>query len=189
MTAPRRSKAASAAGRESVVSAANGFYTETRFRMCRALTYCIVATTLCTPCSGAPRTTWKQVRYEGGTVKVKVSPYDWNTTVTVHDDSIVLVFTPSTVFNHGLTLQLKPSQIVSLFEGPLAWRRVAEVPGAVVPARPPKLFGLLSDWAAVGILYEGDDGKRGAVLLQSYYEGAILAALKKVTGKTPESGR
>lgn len=157
--------------------------------MCRALTYCIVVTTLCSPCSAAPRNTWDQTRYEGGTVKVKVSPYDWNTTITVNDDSIVLVFTPATVFKPGLTLRLKPSQILSLFEGPLAWRRVAEVPGAVLPAKPPKLFGILTDWAAVGILYDAGDGKRGAILLQTYYEGAILAALKKVTGKTPEAGR
>ncbi len=157
--------------------------------MCRALTYCIVVTTLCSPCNAAPRNTWDQTRYQGGTVKVKVSPYDWNTTITVKDDSIVLVFTPATVFKQGLTLRLKPSQIVSLIEGPLAWRRVAEVPGAVVPAKPPKLFGMLTDWAFVGIIYDADDGKRGAILLESYYEGAILAALKKVTGKTPEAGR
>lgn len=157
--------------------------------MCRALTYCIVVIALCSPCNAAPRSTWDQTRYEGGTVKVKVSPYDWNTTITVNDDSIVLVFTPATVFKPGLTLRLKPSQILSLFEGPLAWRRVAEVPGAVLPAKPPKLFGILTDWASVGIVYDAGDGKRGAILLQTYYEGAILAALTKVTGKTPEAGR
>jgi len=157
--------------------------------MSRALTYCIVVATLCTPCASAPRNSWDRIRYMGGTLQVKVSPYDWNTTLTVNDDSIVFAFTPATVFKPALTLRLKPSQILELSEGPVAWRRVAEVGGAVLPAHPPKLFGILTDWASVGIIYQADDGKRSALLLQTYVGGAILEALKKVTGKTPETAR
>jgi hypothetical protein len=155
--------------------------------MSRALTYCIVLATLCPPCTGAPRKSWDRIRYAGGTVQVKVSPYDWNTTLTVNDDSIVLVFAPATVFKPGLTLRLKPSQILSLSQDEAAWQRVAEVPGAVVPAKSPKLFGMLPDWGAVGIVYQADDGKRGALLLRTYLGGPILEALKKVTGKPVEA--
>jgi len=177
--APPERKALSGARRRSYTELAD---------MRRAFTSWLLLAAICLTATGAPRHSWDRVRYAGGTLRVKVDPYDWNTALTVTDDAIVFVFTPSTVFKPGLTLRLKPSQVLALYEGPVAVRRVAEVAGAVVPAKPPRLFGMLSDWAAVGIVYQADDGKRGAILLQTYYSTGILEALKRVTGKTVESG-
>jgi len=154
--------------------------------MRHALTYCILMATLCTPAVAAPRHSWNQIRYVGGTVPVKPSRYDWNTTLTLNPDSIVLVFTPATVFRPGFALRLKPSQVTSLSYGLAAWRRVAEVRGAVLPAKPPSLLGMLPDFVSVGIVYRSEDGKPGAVLLEIWRVGAILQALKQATGKPVE---
>jgi len=154
--------------------------------MRRALTYCILAAALGTQAVAAPRHSWNQIRYVGGTVPVKPSRYDWDTTLTVNPDSIVLVFTPPTVFKPGFTLRLKPSQVTSLTYGLTAWRRVAEVSGAVLPAKAPSLLGMLPDWVSVGIVYRTEDGKPGAVLLETGFNGQILRTLKQVTGKPVE---
>jgi hypothetical protein len=155
--------------------------------MRRALTYVAVAAALGTPCFSAERNSWNMVRYVGGTVPVKTSRYDWNTTLTVNHDAILVVIAPATVFAPQKTVRIKPSQVVSLSGGQAAWRHVAAVDGAKLPAKPPTLFGLLLDSGFLGLVYETDDGKRAAMLLDSNYTWAILPALTKVTGKAIEN--
>jgi len=140
----------------------------------------------------AERMSWNRVQYIGGTLAIRTSPYDWNTVVTVklNPDTIVLAIAPASVFGHQITVRLKASQITSLVCGPVAWQRVADVIGAHMPSKRPSLFGLLTDYALVGILYQGDDGKPGAILLSSTYSSAQMASvLASVSGKPAEYGK
>ena len=127
----------------------------------------------------APRNSWNKIRYRGGTVKVRVDPWDWNTTLTVTPDLIVLVFSPRT------TVRIKPSQVRSISYGEEAHRRVENIVALGVLVGPFALFGLLhvSKDQLVGIVYDTDDGKSGAVLLETPFAWAILKALKEATGK------
>jgi hypothetical protein len=139
-------------------------------------------------CAGwsAPRNSWNRVFYAGGTAQAKTNPYDWNTTLTVTPDEITVAIAPRSIFSSGQTIHIKPSAVVALWYGAAAWLHVAEVPGARVPPKPPSLFGLLADsadYASFGIIYETPDGKRGALLFESAYTGAILNVLKQAAGK------
>ena len=156
--------------------------------MRRALTYIVVAAILCTPGIAAEHKSWSKIRYVGGTIPVKASPYDWNTTLTVSlkPDSIVIAIAPAAMFTPGYTLRISPSQVTSLSSGPAAGRRVGEVSGAQLPKKPPALFGLLQDNSFLGIVYQDDKGKPEAILLDSRFSGRILSVLKTLTGKTIE---
>jgi len=157
--------------------------------MLRALAYGIGMSALCTPCRGAERNSWNKLRYVGGTLQVKVSPYDYNTTLTVESDSILLAFARASVFTPQPKVRIPASQVISLSYGRGAWRRVALVDGAHVPAKIPTLFGLLADYVSVGIVYQADNGKRAAILLQGpeWQTWQILRALTKATGKPIEA--
>lgn len=124
---------------------------------------------------------WKKIRYSGGTIDAKVNPFDWNTTLAVTPNEIVLTLGPRQ------TLRLKPSQVAALSYGTEAHRRVADMVALSVVATPLALFGLLhkSTTHLVGIEYRAADGKAGAVLLEADKNNyrAILDSLKTVTGK------
>jgi hypothetical protein len=125
---------------------------------------------------------WNKIRYSGGTVPAKVNPYDWNTTLTVTADSIILVFA------RRASLKLAPSQVTSLGYGEQSYRRVADmVTLSVVLVNPLVLFGILHQGKNhfVSIEFQGNDGKEGVVLLEADKNNyrAILEALKTVTGK------
>jgi len=130
----------------------------------------------------APRNSWNKIRYRGGTVHVRVDPWDWNTTLTVRPDSIVLLFSPRT------TLKIKPSQVRSISYGEEAHRRVENIVALGVLIGPLALFGLfhVSRDQLAGIVYDTEDGKSGAVLLETPFALTILQALKEVTGKPIE---
>ncbi len=154
-----------------------------------ALTYFLVGTLICAPLAGAERKSWNKLRYVGGTIPVKSSPYDWNTTLTVqaNPDLIVISIAPATVFRPAPTIRIQPSQVLSIFEGPGAWRRVSEVTGAQLPKKPPTLFGVMREHHFYfGLIYETDDRKTGAILLDGYFNGQILEMLKGMTGKEVE---
>lgn len=131
----------------------------------------------------AQRFSWNKVRYHGGTVQVKVDPWDWNTTITVTPDAITLVFSPKA------TVLIKPSKVVSVSYGLEAKRRVEDVVALSMLVGPLGLFGLLHKTKdeLVGIVYQTEDGKQGAVLLESPFALAICGALSTVTGKPVET--
>jgi hypothetical protein len=137
---------------------------------------------LCTHWLWADGNSWNKIRYAGGTVPAKVNPYDWNTTLTVTPDTIILMFA------HRTTLKLAPAQVTALSYGQEAHRRVADMVAlSVVFLNPLLLFGILHQNKDhfVGIEFKTADGKPGAVLLEadkSNYRG-ILEVLKNVTGK------
>jgi hypothetical protein len=125
---------------------------------------------------------WNKIRYAGGTVPARVNPYDWNTTLTVTPDTIVLMFA------HRTTLKLAPAQVTALSYGEEAYRRVADmVTLSLVFLNPLMLFGILHQSRShfVGIEFRAADGKPGAVLLEADKNNyrAILEALKTVTGQ------
>jgi hypothetical protein len=125
---------------------------------------------------------WNKIRYSGGTVAAKVNPYDWNTTLTVTADRIVLVFA------HRTSLKLEPSQVTALSYGEQAYRRVADMVAlSVVFVNPLVLFGILhqSKNHFIGIEFRENGDKNGVVLLEADKNNyqAILEALKTVTGK------
>jgi hypothetical protein len=129
---------------------------------------------------------WNKIRYSGGTVAAKVNPYDWNTTLTLTPDTIMLVFAGRT------TLKLAPSQVTALSYGEEAHRRVADMVAlSVVLLNPLMLFGILhtSRNHFIGIEFHDPDGKPGAVLLEADKNNyrAILKALSTVTGKTVQN--
>lgn len=128
---------------------------------------------------------WSKIRYVGGTVAVKTSPYDWNTTLDAasNSDSVVIVIAPAKLFTRRQTIKIRFSQVVSLSYGPGAFRRVAEVPGVQLPPKAPTLFGLLNGGGFFGIIYQADHGSRGALLLESYYSWRIMGILEGLTGK------
>jgi hypothetical protein len=130
--------------------------------------------------AAAPRNSWNKIRYRGGTVQAHVDPWDWNTTLTVKPDIIVLVFSPHT------SVRIKPSQVHSISYGQEAHRRVEDIVALGVLVGPFALFGLLhvSKDQLVGIVYDTDDGKEGAVLLETPLALTILKALREVTGKS-----
>jgi hypothetical protein len=156
--------------------------------MRRALTSIIVATTLCGTVHPADRKSWNRIRYVGGTVPIKTTPYDWNTTLTItaQPPLIVVSIAPGSVFSGKQTLRIAPSTVTSISAGPVALRRIGEVPGVQLPVKPPALFGLLQDNGFLGIVYQPEDGKRIALLLETRLAWQILPALKSVTGKSPE---
>ena len=128
----------------------------------------------------APPISWNKIRYRGGSVQARIDSWDWNTTLTVKPDEIVVFFAPRT------TLRFKPSQVESISYGREAHRRVNEIVPLGIVLKPPALFGLIrrSPDQFVGIVYHTDDGKRGAILLESLFFEGILDALKSVTGKS-----
>ena len=147
--------------------------------MRRIVAVCVVLSMSLLQAAPAPRNSWNKIRYRGGTVQAKVDSWDWNTTLTVKPDEIMVLFAPRT------TLRIKPSQIDSISYGQEAHRRVGDIVALSLVLGPLALFGLLhhSTDNLVGIVYHTDDGKRGAILLETPLYWGILQALKAATGK------
>lgn len=139
---------------------------------------CIVALAVAASAAG---NSWNKIRYSGGTVAVRVNPYDWNTTLTVSPDAIVLVF------GGHVTERIKPAAVTALSYGQEAHRRVADMVALSFIFTPLALFGILheSKQHFIAIEYHKDDGKPAGVLLEADKGNyrAILGALKTVTGK------
>src|SRR5262245_57281269 len=88
------------------------------------------------PVRAAGDNSWNRIRYSGGTVPAKVNPYDWNTTLTITPDAIVLEF------GARQTLRLAPSQVTALSYGVEANRRVADIVALSLIVTPIALFGV-----------------------------------------------
>lgn len=147
--------------------------------MHRAVAVCVILALAAVQADAAPRNSWNKIRYRGGTVAARVDSWDWNTTLTVKPDEIVVFFAPRT------TLRLKPTQVDSISYGQEAHRRVGDIVALSIVLGPLALFGLLRHNTdhLVGIVYHTDDGKQAAILLESPFYWSILEALKTSTGK------
>jgi hypothetical protein len=141
----------------------------------------LIVVVLAAPSMRAEANTWNKLRYLGGTVQAKVNPFDWNTTLTITADALVLAFGPKQ------SLRLKPDEVTALSYGQEAHRRVADMVMLSAVATPLALFGILhkSKSHLIGLEFRGADGKPGAILLEAdkgHYL-TILQMLKTVTGK------
>jgi hypothetical protein len=153
--------------------------------MRHALTYIVVGLALGAPGMAGDRVSWNKVRYIGGTSDIKTTPYDWNTklTLSANPDLITITVAPARLFQSQQTIRIKAELVLELFEGPGSWRRVAEVNGAKLPAKSPVLFGVMREpHFYLGIIYQTEDRKKAAILLESYFCGEIAYALKNITG-------
>jgi hypothetical protein len=163
-----------------LVERGSSYYTD--LAVVKSLTRVAGLALVVTSLHAASGNSWNRIRYSGGTVAARGNPYDWNTTLTVSLESIVLVF------GHSNTLKLLPSRVTALSYGEKAYRHVADmVTLSVVFVNPLVLFGILHESRNhfISIEFHDDAGKPGVVLLEadkSNYR-AILEALKKVTGK------
>jgi len=171
-----RSSAPPTAHQEWIGALRRASYTEVA--LTRRLLTCVVVLATAARAEG---NSWNKLRYSGGTVEAKVNPFDWNTTLTVTPDFIILMF------EHRTTLRLRPSQVTALSYGQEAHRRVADMVALSVVATPLALFGILhkSKVHFIGIEYRAGDGKAGAILLEADKNNyrPILDALQKLTGK------
>ncbi len=147
----------------------------------RILVGFLVAAMAASQVLGAPPNYWNRIRYSGGTIAVKVDPFDWNTSLKVAPDDLVLVI------GYKRTVHIKPGEVTALSYGREAHRRVADMVALSVVFTPLALFGLLhqSKVHFIGIEYRTDDGKPAAVLLEAHKDDykAILLALTAATGK------
>jgi hypothetical protein len=155
--------------------------------MRQALTLIVVATLACPLHGAAERKAWSQIRYIGGTVAIKTSRYDWNTVMTVNADEIVVEIAPATVFQSKKVVHIKVPQVLSLSSNEAAWQHVGAVDGAQLPSKPPTLFGVMLESYYIGLVYQTDDGKRAAMLLEAAFSPVILRVLNKLTGKPIEN--
>lgn len=143
----------------------------------------LVAMTLAT---GAERKSWSKVRYLGGTVSIKTSRYDWNTTIVVTPATVLITIDPASVFDKRQVVRFETSKITGLFLGASAWRKTSEAIAPQTLRRTPTLFGVLVDDIAAAILYDTDDGKRGALLFESPEQYLIIRVLSQLSGKPVE---
>jgi hypothetical protein len=127
---------------------------------------------------------WNRIRYRGGTVQAKSNPFDWDTSLTVKPDALVLVFA------YKQTLRIDPAKVTALSYGQEAHRRVADMVALSLIVTPLALFGLLHESKnhLIGIQWYDDQGKPAGILLEADKNDyrAILRALKTATGKPVE---
>jgi hypothetical protein len=162
--------------------------------MRRTVTWIVALALAGSPPFWGQTSSWNKLRYAGGTLAVTVNPYDWDTTLTVTGDAIVVSFA------HGIAVQrlrIKPGQVTALSYGEEAHRRVSDIVAEGVLFPPLALFGLLHKSKAhfIGIEYHAststvgkvdfDIGKPGAILLEADKNNyrAILLVLKTVSGR------
>lgn len=134
----------------------------------------------CTILAYAEGNTFTRVRYNGGSVPSKVSPKDWDNTLTVTPDAITLVL------KDKARVDIPPKSVTSLSYGQEAHRRVGTMIALAVLVAPVALFGLFHKTRLhyIGVQYKTPDGKNAGILLQgdkSNYR-AMLVALQGVTG-------
>ena len=101
-----------------------------------------------------------RVRYNGGSVPSKVSPKDWDNTLTVTPDAITLLL------KDKARVDIPSKSVTSLSYGQEAHRRVGTMIALAVLVAPVALFGLFHKTRLhyIGIQYRTPDGKNAGVL-------------------------
>jgi hypothetical protein len=140
----------------------------------------LAAILCCSILAYAEGNTFTRVRYNGGSVPSKVSPKDWDNTLTVTPDAITLLL------KDKARVDIPPKSVTSISYGQEAHRRVGTMIALAVLVAPVALFGLFHKTRLhyIGIQYKTPDGKNAGILLQgdkSNYR-AMLVALQGVTG-------
>jgi len=147
----------------------------------RARAAILVVLFLLTSVADAADLSWNKIRYEAGTINVKVNPFDWNTTLRVLPAGIEMSF------QGRMRVMIASRDITALSSGEAAYRRVNDLL-VNTSSRPVPLFGILrnSKDHLVGIEFKDEHGVKGAVLLtvhkDSYNE--LLQSLSRLIGQT-----
>ena len=140
----------------------------------------LAALLCCSILAYAEGNSFTRVRYNGGSVPSKVSPKDWDNTLTVTPDAITLVL------KDKARVDIPPKSVTSLSYGQEAHRRVGTMIALAVLVAPVALFGLFHKTRLhyIGVQYRTPDGKNAGILLQGDKGNyrAMLVALQGVTG-------
>lgn len=124
--------------------------------------------------------TFKDIKYQGGTLQTKVKPDDWGNKLTVTSDEIRLDL------KDGQSHKINPKQVTGLSYGQEAHRRVGTMIALGILLAPLALFGLFHKKRDhfIGIEYDIEDGKKAGLLLQGHKDNyrAVLVALRGATG-------
>jgi hypothetical protein len=123
-----------------------------------------------------PAYTNNRFRYVGGTLKARISRFDWNTTVKLSEGWLELIIAPK------IRLRMEVWRVTAVLYGSGAERRVSEAVSGAKFAAPPALFGAMQGGRdqAVAILFDTGDGKEQAVLLEGM--GGSAQALAQMLG-------
>jgi hypothetical protein len=140
-----------------------------------ALALCLLAATTL-----AQRNSFKDIRYQGGTLATTTKADDWGNHLTVTSEAIMLKL------KDGQSMTLDPKQVTGLSYGQEAHRRVGTMIAMAVLLTPLALFGLMHKKRNhfIGVEYNLDGDKKGAWLLQADKDNyrAVLMALRGATG-------
>jgi len=124
--------------------------------------------------------TFNRVRYNGGSVSTTVKPDDWDNTLIVNSDAIVLKL------KDEKSVSIPPKQVTSLSYGQEAHRRVGTAVGiGLVTLGAGALFALhKTKLHYIGVNYTDSTGSKQGILLQGDKSNfrAIIVALQGVTG-------
>jgi hypothetical protein len=123
---------------------------------------------------------FKDIRYQGGTLQTKVKADDWDNRLTVTSDEIRLDL------KDGQTYKIDPKRVTGLSYGQEAHRRVGTMITLGILLAPLALFGLFHKTRLhyVGIEFTTAEDKKSGLLLQAHKDNyrAVLVALKGATG-------
>src|SRR6266851_4509135 len=123
---------------------------------------------------------FKDIRYQGGTLQTKVHPDDWGNHLTVTSDEIKLEL------KDGQTYKIDPKRVVGLSYGQEAHRRVGTMIALGILFAPLALFGLFHKTRLhyIGVEFTTEDDKKAGLLLQAHKDNyrAVLVALRGATG-------
>src|SRR5215475_1279959 len=123
---------------------------------------------------------FKDIRYQGGTVQTKVKPDDWDNKLTITSDEIRFDL------EDGQHVKIDPKRVTGLSYGQEAHRRVGTMITLGILLTPLALFGLFHKTRLhyVGIEFTTADDKKSGLLLQAHKDNyrAVLVALRGATG-------
>src|SRR5262245_31734110 len=130
--------------------------------------------------SFAQGNSFKDIRYQGGTVQTKVHPDDWDNHLTITSDEIRFDL------KDGQHIKIDPKRVTGLSYGQEAHRRVGTMIALGILVAPLALFGLFHKTRLhyVGIEFTTADDKKSGLLLQAHKDNyrAVLVALRGATG-------
>jgi len=108
---------------------------------------------------------FKKIRYDGGSVNLKIDALDWENLLTVTKDMITLVM------QDGTKLEIAPRSVISLSYGQEACRLIGGMIGLSKHKKQAHFIGIqyaTQDKRAENILLEGDKGNYRAILRALY---------------------
>jgi hypothetical protein len=124
-----------------------------------------------------------KVRYVGGSIASTVKPDDWNNTITVNSEAILLKL------KDGQEIKIDPKDVKLITHGRNASRRIGRY-AALAIVSPLFLLGMLkkNKQHFIGIATESPDGKKNGYNLQAKNDQyrALMTALEGVTGMKVE---